>query len=1121
MFKRIFHFLILIVFVSACTPPVTTATPEIPPPDTPTPEQPTFTPTPEEPPKIEEEPLPVIPSERGHHSYNWQPEDVKGLDPWGDSTSDATDIVAIYQREMDGNFEFRLDIMNFEEDDELPPIYFAVDFLEGGSTLVDPESSLPFEIEWDLLASVVDGKFKLYDPAFSEITDQLVTSEINHQLDFVFFAISDTAFADWDGQAFQMQAMLLNTDNSKALDQTTPVATDSATGRAKLVVQIADIFYAYSPWQAADLYDGFRILTAPGREEERLGERRGGRYILDAAEKYEIPLSIDDQFIEKLPGGEYIRFNERLINLASKNLLDLPFTMGYGHFMIWQPDDVDAKAIEITREIRDKLDLPVSKVFNPYESFLTPGDIRVIKDAGFEAIYGHDQARYSFLGWIDEKHENQTTIKEKVESLRKIHQFNGIKFFFHSEYGNYYRGYVPDARWKGRYQDMYNWDEYDDAYAQFNGTDRGLLFWWRRILHDMAMDPDQEQFFTIGTDGGFTPWVFQEVVEWNFQWLASHPWIEVTTFSSILDRDWEVINHGNIDLPTDELLMRYQYKGDQDYKTYYPQHYYGGISDGHSPLIPAGVEIEAYYDYVPYLRDGELIPSGRIMGDDQTPGSIIDETLENLRHSPDNSLTEIAWLTYFLQIGEQTFHDFNEKLGHGEKVQANFLGQVNKIVEAALWAEDAKKGSLTGETVLLEKDLDLDGELEYAMYNDQVFAIFENDGGRLEYGFTFDPEIGPIQVISPHSQYLKKPGDEFEFTDGEVAISLGWFGLPDGAFVDDFDGDGHFDYEPMLVSANGEELTFTSQSFPVAKIFTLKGDTIEAHYQFTTGITYNIGLSSSINQLGVFEKNWPRDFEFVQNSDLLGWQMAIGGAVFLVPKKSFSIQTASFSDSQVREEMQRRVNESSYPPGYELCFPCNWIKIRNTQGTDFSLILRSVPIDKDTYVPLPTPTPIPTLSPGSLEAGSTVYDDALKGRWSLDPWGGTVDFNSSASVYEGSTAIEVALDPSGAITFDNGSFDVSAHDFLIFYLNGSATVDQQLYVEMKSKDNVPLGERAYLADYIEGYPLQPGQWHMVTVPLSLLNPDDKPFGWFDLGDASGSGASTFYIDEIRFVTAKP
>ena len=71
------------------------------------------------------------------------------------------------------------------------------------------------------------------------------------------------------------------------------------------------------------------------------------------------------------------------------------------------------------------------------------------------------------------------------------------------------------------------------------------------------------------------------------------------------------------------------------------------------PSSQQGVEIEAYYDYIPYLRDGELIQPARIMGDDQTPGSIIYESLQNLRNAPDNPLSMVG-MAYLMHIGEQT-----------------------------------------------------------------------------------------------------------------------------------------------------------------------------------------------------------------------------------------------------------------------------------------------------------------------------------------------------------------------------------------------------------------------------------------------------------------------------------
>jgi hypothetical protein len=1109
-FKRsLFNCIIMLALfasLGACTPSAETALP-----DTLATEPSPSKPVPDESPKIEEPPLPVIASERDHHPYNWQPEDVKGLDPWGDSESDATDLVAIYQRQMEGDFEFRLDILNFE-DEQLPPIYFAIDFLEGGGTQVSPGISLAFEIEWDLLVSVIGGEFTLYDPSFTDISDQFVTSEINHQLDFVFFAISETAFAGWDGSLFQIQAMLLNSTNSAILDQTTPVTTVNTTGRAKLVLTFVALFFGNNPSQAAEWYDGYYWGTFGDRPDVRPGEIRGLKYLLDAVERYEIPLNQSDTFFDQFPGGEYIRLNERFRYLAEKGLYEPRMTLGFGHYMPWQPDDVDAKAIEIALDVREKLNLPASEVFYPYEGLLSPGDIQVIKHAGFEAIYAHDQARYSFFGHLEDW-SDPAVVRDYFKSMRKIHRFNGMKFVFENWFD-----LAPDDRWGDWPADEYEW---------FTGTDQGLHLWWRRILLDLAVNPDQEQFYSFGTDLHFSTWLFPDVAEWNFQWLAGHPWIEVTTFDSIVDRGWEVIDHGELEVPPDQPLWRFEIAGDTYYNIHFPQHYYGGIADGHSPSVPAGVEIEAYYDYIPYLRDGELIPSMRIMGDDKTPGSIIYETLNNMRAAPDNPLTTFAWLSYFNMIGEQTFHEGASLRGY-TKSQANLISQVNKVVAAAHWAAEAEGGALASTTQVYEKDLDLDGEMEYVMHNDKVFAIFENDGGRLEHAYAFHPDYGPIVLIAPSILFPFRQGEDFNH--GEAVAALEGAGAPDGAFVEDIDLDESFDYEVLTASIDGENLTFNYETRPASKTFSLEGDTISVHYELGSTDNFSLGFSAAVNPMGVFEEDWIWNFEPVNTFEVVGWQMSSGGVVLLNVKDNYNVLTASFFDSPARQEMSQLKDDQNYSEGHFMCFPCSSIKIRDTQDVDFSLRLSAAPIDTSAYTPVPTPTPTlpppPVAPPPSSEQfdqGYAIYGDDFASGWFLNSWdAGTADQLSSASVYEGSNAIEFTLEPDGGFSFVIGSFDASDYDYLVFYLNGGETADQDLFLRMNSEETDILGEAFILSDgYIEGGSLQPGQWHQVALPLNLVNSKGKSISWFDMGDASGDGASTFYIDEIRFVSTGP
>lgn len=869
----------------------------------------------------------------------WKYEDLKALDPWGDSESAAMDIVAIYEKEEPDSMQFRLDFLDLPTD-VITLTHFAIDFMNGGTALIEPGIMTPtFDIQWDLMVSISGTNFTLLDSAFLHHPELLLDGQIDRQLDFIAFTIGRSAFTGWDGGAFEMQALTTDQDRTVALDRVTPTSTDDTAGRAKLILPFGN-FGNYQVPAEIGHYNGFAYLS-----DVRPNERRGIKYLLDAVEKYEIPLTHVDFRIEILPGLEYLRINDRIRNLASRGLYDPLGGLGYGHFMVWQPDDVDAKAIEIAAKIRQDLELPAPSVFCPYEAMITPGDIQVIQDAGFDAMYALGNAYRYWFGWIDDW-SDPVALQEEFETWRKVHVINGTRFVFDNRVGNYMLGAATDERWE-----QINWDEYSE-YWQFKGTDQGLHLWWRRILQDMAIDPDQEQFFTIGTDINIAGWLFPDVVDWNFKWLASHPWIEVTTFSSILERDWTVIDHGNLELDPDELLIQYRPDTDCGYNAYFPSHYYGGVTDDRCPEISAGLDIEAYYDYIPYLRDGMQIQPARIMGDDQTPGSIIYETLHNLRTAPDNALTDLAWLSYLMHIGEQTWHD-GVLLSDRAKLQANFLLQVNKLAYAANWADEAAQSLLLAQTQVVEQDLDLDGENEYAMSNDRVLAIFENDGGRLEYAFAYSTEYGPVQLVSPMHQYTFKPRPEFgmDYTNGEIAIPISGLFYIDGAFVDHKIGVAN-QYNVYDTSLTPSSLTFTSASFPLTKTFTLENDTIHAQYQIGSGEAMIHVFSFYVNRSAVYGKDWSEAYEKVALPGILGWQMATGGSALVNFEEVVSDGNEySFIDSPARDEMREREDPSTYPPGHWYEFPSSSVAFYNAGGGRLSLILRASPI-RLVYLPL-------------------------------------------------------------------------------------------------------------------------------------------------------------------------
>lgn len=881
---------------------------------------------------------------------SWHYSDLKGLDKWGDCNDAWADLIAVYGQQTSGGWSFRADLMNLTEDAEAL-FYIGIDFTEGGKDYFSPDyPQVTDEIEWDLLIRFSsDGNSTLLDTAFQDLSSNILHSGMDTKLDYLYMEIDSSLFPNPDAN-WQIQAVTLDALGKNLYDKTKVFSSQDTTGRGKVVLIVSNVFTGYGP-HVVSWYDGFAI-----RAGERPGERRGFKYLLDAFETHQVPMVLGDMRIETFPANEYLEINDRIRQLSNQNLCDVLSTLTYGHFMCWQPDDVDSKAIEMMHQLREGLDLPASDIFFPYESMITSGDIKTIADAGFPAIFGLDQYRYWF-GWIEDW-SNMDAVREDIESLRKIHRINNMDFFFNTQINNY-QGFAADERWE-----VIDWNTWSE-YAMYEGTDEGLYMWWRRILHDMAMDEDQEQFFTIGTDLLLTPWLFPDVIEWNIGWIAAHPWIEAITFSDLLNRNWEVIDHGDLGLDDNDLLIQYPLQGDIHYNAYFPWFYHGGVSDGHSPNIPVGAIIESYSDHVPYLRDGERIPSGKIMGDDSTANSLVDETLSTLRSLPDNAITDLAWLAWFLATAEQTFHaqtdyaggvdtgsDWGGQYLHpGPKLRANYVNQINKLAAAAFWADSAHMELLPEISQLRKQDYDLDGEDEFVLFNDRLWCLFENDGGRLEYVFSFSDTTGPVQVVAPtHEHQLIFDGLGRNFEQGEISALPAWDRAADGCFVEDFT------YPEYTLSIDDNRLMMTSPDNSIRKTLTLEGGQIHGDYQLSGISQVNPGFGFTINLMNTYNPGWSALYQKIETDETYGWQCLAGGCV-TVDLSDPNVALASmnaFSDSPADEEMQERLDYTGYPNGHWFNFPYHTI---STIGLDSFRITLSFGADSVTSVHLSKSNP--------------------------------------------------------------------------------------------------------------------------------------------------------------------
>ena len=799
--------------------------------------------------------------------------------------------------------------------DSKPTLYLAIDYAAGGTSALPGGKSGSADIEWDLMLSLsATGEARVLDPAGASRPGLLESASFDSTLDYGEFAIRREALAGWDGSPFTIQALAADAAGAPA-DATPPAATDAEAGRGKLALVFGNVFNAGGP-SAISWYDGFAFPAA-----DHPGERGGYKYLLDAAEKFGIPLNLIDLRVETLPGLDFLGVLDRLRDLTDRGLVNPVTTSTYGYYMPWQPADADARMLRMAGEQRDAFGLPHPDVFYPYEGWLTVEDLKEIREAGYPAIYAADRYGYWF-GWFkDTDWAIPGAVEKWHKAQRKIHMINGEKVFFGLQ------GYYPDPRWNKLNIDP-GW--FPQSWESFVGTDGGLHDGWRRMLLDMALDPDQEQYICMGTDLWLTSWYFKNDAERSMKWLAAHPWIDVTTFNDLLQRDWTPVDHGDPGLGPDQPLDQNTDNQTRGIGDYFWQYYYGGVSDGHSALIPAGEKIESYFDYVPFLNGGP-IPSGMKMGDDKTPGTIVYETLRNLRGSPGNALTDLAWFAYYLNVAEQTFHASKEYasgenamgdpggrfLHPAAKAEANHVRQVNKIVAAAHWADQAARGEVAAEAQILRQDLDLDGEEEFVLKNDRVFAVFENDGGRLEYAFSYSPSGGALQWAGPFYQF--QVSGYTNYRDGEIPPA-DWPWL-DGAFEDRLPGSGE-SYRSDLYSAglNSDGLTFVSSDGKVRKTFTLEGETLRAHYALTGLEDLFSGLALTPGAVRLHSRGWWAGINPLLTAETAGWQIPGGSAAVNFSGSEFG-GAASFLDDPYRDGMRELDPPAEYTAGHWQSFP--------------------------------------------------------------------------------------------------------------------------------------------------------------------------------------------------------
>ena len=397
----------------------------------------------------------------------------------------------------------------------------------------------------------------------------------------------------------------------------------------------------------------------------------------------------------------------------------------------------------------------------------------------------------------------------------------------------------------------------------FENDDNGLPILLRETLLTMARSSQQDQVMVLMNDWeDFGTKANADAYDKNIRWLASHPWVEVVTPDQIVG--------GKVDtsVPPDSVGDTFGYvdRGagltlplvaqdfiDHASEESYDNWYYGSAIE------------ESLSGKVFNIRPGAPMPEAFGLETGTSANGIAKDAWAKVgTMTSGDSLLKIARGVYHASLFETAFHNNTNndlsKFSTGAYIYpdtsymtlADFSAQPQaQTREAAIlarvnaWATAAANGSYLTSPVAEQADIDLDGEPEYLLYNDRLFALFERLGGRMTAAWIRDLDTN--QAFQVAGNYLSYPGSADE-TEGNTNIANGavaayrtsgfkdWYAISGGG-----SGTNQYvnDYYSAGQAASGIGWTFTSSDGFIQKTITLAAlqTQLEASYALSGGLT--------------------------------------------------------------------------------------------------------------------------------------------------------------------------------------------------------------------------------------------------------------------------------------------
>ena len=148
-----------------------------------------------------------------------------------------------------------------------------------------------------------------------------------------------------------------------------------------------------------------------------------------------------------------------------------------------------------------------------------------------------------------------------------------------------------------------------------------------------------------------------------------------------------------------------------------------------------------------------------------TYGYIWDDAHNNLLGAPDNTLSQLGWYILMINLHETGWHDGGTVAGWEHRYSSH-IKNANVYAHASRWTD----GQYQATNAAYYDDIDHDGVDEVVMHNQDIFAVFESIGGKINWLFYKDGFGNTHSVVGSDMAYwAETDGDYNDGSNNHVA----------------------------------------------------------------------------------------------------------------------------------------------------------------------------------------------------------------------------------------------------------------------------------------------------------------------------------------------------------------